>query len=63
MLLLQEMKVARHSPNTSASSFVAKATLPPLPLAAAVLTGHAVGSSGARPLANPNPYHDGYGRN
>jgi hypothetical protein len=28
MLLLQEMKVARHSPNTSASAFVAKGTSP-----------------------------------
>jgi hypothetical protein len=61
MLLQQEMKVVRRSPNTCASSFVAKAPAP-TPPAGGTPPPSAGGGQPWRPPANHAQYYGGYGK-
>jgi hypothetical protein len=58
MLLLREMKVARHTANTSASAFVAKGPMPP-PSTSALPPP----STGGGQQWRANPHYGGYGKN
>jgi hypothetical protein len=58
MLLLQEMKVARHTANTSAAAFIAKGPVPPPPASGLPPPGIGGGQQW-----HANPHHQGYNKN